>query len=81
MKRLFQVNTTPVSYFDDKELAKKARGQRNPTFGADEAGAFEFRVSKGPDHDMFGVKGHPRTHSHNAKSGGSGSGFPNKKRR
>ena len=33
-------------------------------------------ISVGPDHWRFGVKGNPRTHSHNSRSGGPGNGFP-----
>lgn len=69
MKRLFQVNTSPVSFFDNKQDAKKV------------GHPIGLVVSKGPDHEDFGIKGHPRTHSHNAKSGGHGNGFPVPKKR
>lgn len=80
MKRLFQVNTVPVQYFDNKMDAKEARG---PLVEATETrpAHFKYTVSKGPDHDLLGVTGRPRTTSHNARSGGHGNGFPNTKRR
>jgi len=37
-------------------------------------------VSIGKDHWRYGLKGNPKTHSHNAKSGGHGNGFPKDKR-
>lgn len=80
MKRLFQVNTNPVSFFDNKIEAKKARGDIIPAKD-NKAAHYAFRISKGPDHEMVSVKGHRKTHSHNAKSGGSGTGFPSSKKR
>ena len=75
MKRLFQVNTSPVSFFDTKKLAKEARGDIIPADG-DKPAHYKLRVSRGPDHEDFGRKGNPKTHLHNAKSGGHGNGFP-----
>lgn len=73
MKRLFEVVGT---FFDNKEDAKAVRdefnmGPHDPKHPA--------KVSLGPDHFRYGLRGNPRTHSHNAKSGGPGNGFPNKK--
>lgn len=56
-------------YFETKAEAKHHRN-----------GDPARRVSLGPDHWRFGLKGNPRTHSHNNKSGGAGTGFPHKKR-
>lgn len=70
MKRLFQVNTSPVAFFDNKMDAKAVRGE-----------SLSLRVSKGPDHMLFGVKGIGKTHSHNAKTGGPGNSFPADKKR
>ena len=75
MKRLFTVNG---NHFETKPEAKKARGDKKPD------GTFQFRVELGPDHRHFGegkLKRGARTHSHNARSGGHGNGFPNKKRK
>ena len=66
MKRLFKVNGI---FFDSKKDAKKHRDE-----------AMAYAVELGPDHWRYGVKGNPRTHSHNARSGGSGNGFPNKRK-
>lgn len=69
MKRLFQVEQDhgDVFYAQSKAAAKEMR-DANPG----------SCVSKGPDHWRYGVKGNPRTHSHNSKSGGHGNGFPRK---
>ena len=80
MKRLFQVNTSPVSFFDNKKDAKAARDDLIPAMDHKPA-HYALHVSKGPDHTDFGVKRVGRTHSHNAKSGGRGSGFPVPKKR
>jgi hypothetical protein len=58
MKRLFQVNTSPVSYFDNKVDAKKARGDLVPAKD-DKPAHYTLRVSKGPDH--IGNHGHTVT--------------------
>lgn len=80
MKRLFQVNTSPVSFFENKKDAKVARGDL--ILAKDDKPAhYSLRVSKGPDHTNFSIKGGQKTHSHNAKSGGHGNGFPNPKKR
>lgn len=54
-------------YFSSKKAAKEFRdtpqGKGAP-------------ISIGPDHWKYGVKGNPRTHSHNSRSGGPGNGFP-----
>jgi hypothetical protein len=63
MKRLFSVNG---HFFECKDDAKAFRDV--------EGGC----VSKGPDHRLYGVKGGRKTHSHNSRSGGAGSGFPKK---
>jgi len=55
MKRLFQVNTSPVSFFDNKVDAKKARGERQAD--KDQRLVYPFKVSKGPDH--IGNHGQP----------------------
>jgi hypothetical protein len=65
MKRLFEVNGV---FFDNKEKAKQARKPGES-------------VHLGPDHDRYGVHGNPKTHSHNALSGGSGDGFKRTKKR
>ena len=70
MKRLFEVvpagthkSYHPPEYFELKAEAKKHRiGQGQ-------------EVILGPDHWRYGLKGNARTHSHNARSGGSGTGF------
>lgn len=80
MKRLFQLNTSPVSFFENKKDAKVARGDLIPAKD-DKPAHYPLRVSKGPDHSEFGVKHGQRTHSHNAKSGGHGNGFPIPKKR
>lgn len=77
MKRLFEVNG---QYFGDKVSAKAARGEFKPAT-TNKPAHYEHTVSKGPDHDSFGVKANRRTHSHNAHSGGAGSGFPKNTRR
>jgi hypothetical protein len=66
VKRLFSVKDVEgtVHYFEGKTDAKECRNN-NPG----------SHVAKGPDHDAFGVKGKPRTHSHDSRSGGSGDGF------
>ena len=64
MKRLFEFDGV---FFDNKEAAKVIRNARG-------CGV----IRKGPDHWRYGVKGNPRTHSHNARSGGHGTGFPKK---
>ncbi len=56
MKRLFQVNTSPVSYFDNKVDAKRARGDIIPAKD-DKPAHYALRVSKGPDH--IGNHGQP----------------------
>ncbi len=69
MKRLFSVNG---SYYDNKADAKQERdslSEPRPT------------IRLGADHWRYGLKGNPRTHSHNAHSGGHGNGFPRKARR
>ncbi len=63
--KLFEVDGV---YFDNKSQAKAHRAANGG------------KVSKGPDHRMYGVKGNPKTHSHNARSGGAGTGFPKKAR-
>jgi len=66
MKCLFECDGL---YFESKEEAKHHR-----------SGDPSRRVHLGHDHWRFGVKGNPRTHSHNARSGGHGTGFPARKR-
>ena len=66
MKRLFKVNGI---HFDNKEAAKAFRDE-----------TMAMRVELGPDHWRYGLKGNPRTHSHNSRSGGHGNGFPNKRK-
>ena len=63
--KLYQVDG---KFFDKKVDAKIYRDASKTT----------DCVHKGPDHRLYGVKGNPRTHSHNARSGGSGTGFPKK---
>lgn len=77
MKRIFEVNG---EYYSDKPAAKAARGEFTPGVHG-EQGHYKATIHKGPDHVMFGVKNPGRTHSHGGNSGGSGNGFPNKKRR
>lgn len=68
MKRLFQVALPgDVAFAESKAAAKEMRDQ-NPG----------SHVSKGPDHWAYKLRANPRTHSHNAKSGGHGNGFPRK---
>lgn len=70
MKRLFEVAGGQAKgqwFFQSKTVAKE--------FRRDNGG----HVTYGPDHRLFDVKGHPRTHSHNARSGGCGTGFKRKK--
>lgn len=66
MKRLFIWNGI---FFDNKEAAKVARNA-----------ACHGSITLGPDHWRYGLNGNPRTHSHNARSGGHGNGFPNKRK-
>lgn len=80
MKRLFQLNTNPVQFFESKQDAKVARGAQVPAKD-DKPAHYNHVISKGPDHDEYNVQGMRKTHSHNAKSGGHGNGFPNVKRR
>jgi hypothetical protein len=65
MKRLFELNG---EYYDNKAYAKTLR---------DLVGGV---IHKGPDHWKYGVKAIARAHSHDAKSGGHGNGFPNKRK-
>lgn len=62
MKKLFVVAGT---FFDNKKAAKEFRNSHKGEC-----------VSIGPDHWKYGVKGNPRTHSHNNRAGGHGNGFP-----
>jgi hypothetical protein len=72
MKRLFVCDN---GYFNSKLEAKAHRDKVMKEIG-------EFKpIHLGPDHWRYGLKGNPRTHSHNAKSGGSGNGFPKSTRR
>lgn len=65
MKRLFSVtHDNDISFFDSKKAAKEFRGTGH--------------VSIGPDHWRYDMRGNPRTHSHTARSGGPGTGFPKK---
>lgn len=64
--KLFEVDGV---YFDNKAQAKAHRA------------AHGGRVSKGPDHWLYGIKGNQKTHAHNAHSGGHGNGFPKRKPR
>ena len=72
MKRLFWVAGV---FFDNKQAAKHHRNLLR------QQGNLDVVVCIGPDHDRYAVKGTQRTHSHNARSGGHGSGFPRKARR
>ena len=75
MKRLFKVVTKNTTYyFGNKMEAKVVRDEINSLERTN------YAVSKGPDHWLYGVKGTPRTHSHNNRSGGHGNGFPARKR-
>ena len=74
MKRLFTVSGVD---FDNKQAAKLYRNNCNES--TKHAGV--AKVSLGTDHRLFGVKKVGKTHSHNARSGGHGSGFPRKARR
>ena len=76
MKRIFEVN---IMFFETKLDAKIARGPLIPATDR-RPPHYTHTISKGPDHIMFGVKGNPRTHSHNNRAGGHGNGFPSKKR-
>lgn len=70
MKRLFEILRTDGKHFDPaiyaatKEAAKTMRGKDN-----------DRKIILGPDHWRYGLKGTPRTHSHNMRSGGPGNGF------
>jgi hypothetical protein len=75
MKRIYQLNTTPVQYFETKEAAKVARGAKVPAKD-DKPEHYKFTVSKGPDHPKFGERANERTHSYNSRSGGHDNGFP-----
>lgn len=67
MKRLFICDN---GYFESKCEAKKHRNHVFSSIG-------EYKpIHIGPDHWKFGLKGNPRTHSHNSRSGGPGNGFP-----
>jgi predicted class III extradiol MEMO1 family dioxygenase len=60
MKRLFEVvGNVPKGewFFENKTTAKSFRN---------ETGRADRNVILGPDHWRYGVKGHPRTHSHAA---------------
>lgn len=63
--QLFTVKNMP---FDNKLAAKDFRDANGGC------------VSIGKDHWRYGLKGNAKTHSHNAKSGGHGNGFPKGKR-
>ena len=63
MKQLFEVNG---QFFSTKKAAKEFR---------DLSQADGKPVRLGPDHWRYGLKGNPRTHSHNNRAGGSGAGF------
>ncbi len=65
MKRLFEVNGV---FFENKQEAKASKD------------AVTNKVHLGPDHWRYGLKGNPRTHSHNCRSGGPGNGFPRRVR-
>lgn len=68
MKRLFGLSPLkPGIYFETKQAAKAAKDKDDV-------------VILGPDHWRYGVKGNPKTHSHNAHSGGSGDGFRKSKK-
>lgn len=73
MKRLFEV---AGEFFDSKKNAKFRRDWLRELHETD-----GVTVRLGPDHDRYAVKGTQRTHSHNCRSGGHGSGFPRKSRR
>jgi hypothetical protein len=76
MKRLFKVEyPNGTSFFEDKEEAKKERDRFNALHKMPYA-----KIELGPDHVRYGEKGNPRTHSHNARSGGPGNGFKHVKR-
>lgn len=70
MKELFKCGDVG---FESKIEAKAYRDAH----GGVEKGLY---ISKGKEHQLFGVKGNPRTHSHNNRSGGAGTGFPKGKR-
>jgi hypothetical protein len=71
MKRLFWLRTKDgksavrgettgnTIYFEDKKYAKGVRDAYN-------AGKDKCVLALGPDHWRYGMKGHPRTHSHAA---------------
>jgi len=63
-----QLFTVKNESFDNKQAAKAFR---NINGGC---------VSIGKDHWRYGLSGNAKTHSHNAKSGGHGTGFPKGKR-
>jgi hypothetical protein len=73
MKRLFAV---AGMFFDNKQQAKFHRDWLRELHETD-----GVSVRLGPDHRLFGVKKVGKTHSHNARSGGHGNGFPKKARR
>lgn len=75
--RLFEVNG---EYFNCKADASRARGAATTPAEGNKPAKYAHEIHKGPDNHAFGVKGNPKTHSHNARSGGPGTGFPRGKR-
>lgn len=77
MKRLFEIRRgNNTMFFQNKMEAKTLRDE----FNRDHPKEPQMTLHKGPDHRLYGVKGTQRTHSHNARSGGHGNGFPNKRK-
>jgi hypothetical protein len=66
MKRLFEVvlsdgsTMIPRAYFETKGAAKVVRDSLNKN-RVNEEGFVGFTIRRGPDHQMFGVRGHPTT--------------------
>jgi tagatose-1,6-bisphosphate aldolase len=76
MKRLFKVEyPNGTSFFSNKKEAKEERDRFNDKHKMPYA-----TVALGPDHHRYGEKGNQKTHSHNARSGGPGTGFKKIKR-
>lgn len=80
MKQLYQVVMPGrgITFFETKKEAKEFRDQVNSASVQGLKPHVTYHVSLGPDHRNYGKKNNPRTHSHNAKSGGHGNGFPRK---
>lgn len=58
--RLFEVNGI---YFANKKEAKASRDAINKNFQED------VKIHLGPDHRLYGVKGHPTTHHNRMMKG------------